>query len=237
MKSLIISSFFVSLITTFNIFHFSNNFVANELDEKYIAKESPIKESNFDLEKILYELSASDKRNAPKLIDNRNGTKSILYKKNEFEKNLNEKELLNLIKNPKSFKIEKLFIKDSIEILKKLGIKLVLIKESEDVAATWNPSEKKIVINTNIIRLGTRIFAEVLNHEMIHIAQSCKAGSLESFPALIGLKVNLNKEKRFLLSKDIYKGITKLEKSLEDEAYTYQTDFKMGKSLIKKFCI
>ena len=72
---------------------------------------------------------------------------------------------------------------------------------------------------------------------MIHIAQSCKTGSLESNPSLIGLKVKLNREKKYLLSKDIYKNIPKLEKSLEDEAYTFQSDLKKGKLLIKKFCI
>ena len=236
MKRLILVQLLASLIPSAYTIPISDIFIKTGFEERFAFKNSSISNDNFDIEKILYELRKSDKKNAPRLINHGNGKKTIIYKTNEFKKNIAKSELLNLIKNPKSFNDEQSFIKDSFEKLNKFGIKLNLIEDSEDIAAKWYPSEKKLTINKNVIKLGSRIFAEVLNHEMIHIAQSCKAGSLQSYPSLIGLKVSLNIEKKYLLSKDIYKEITKLEKSLEDEAYTYQTDLKMGKFLIEKYC-
>ncbi len=236
MKRLLLLHLLASLITSAYSIPFSNIFFKNVFKEESAFKNSSKFKAYFDPEKILHELRESDKKNAPKLINNSNGTKTIIYKTNKFQKNITKKELLNLIKNPKSFNNEQSFIKDSFENLKKYGIKITFIKESEDFAAKWYPSEKILTINKNIIELGSLIFAEVLNHEMIHIAQSCKAGSINAYPNLIGLKVSLNIEKKYLLSKDIYKDITKLEKSLENEAYTYQSDLNMGKFLIKKYC-
>ena len=236
MKRLLLITLLGGFIPSLKSHNFNENIIKTDIVLNYLVQKSPIKETKFDLEKILHNLKESDKENAPKLIENGNNTKIIIYKKNSFQENLKKEDLLYLIKTPKSFKIEHFFIRESTEKLKKLGISLFLIEDSTDIAAKWYPSGKKVVINKNIIKLGSRIFAEVLNHEMIHIAQSCKAGSFESYPALIGLKVKLNKENKYLLSKDIYKGITKLEKSLEYEAYSYQSNLNMGKFLIKKFC-
>ena len=71
---------------------------------------------------------------------------------------------------------------------------------------------------------------------MIHVAQSCKGGSINSYPRLIGLNEKMNKEKFHLLSSKDNKNLSKYEISLEKEAYSYQEKLSTGKYLIKKFC-
>ena len=71
---------------------------------------------------------------------------------------------------------------------------------------------------------------------MIHVAQSCKGGSIDSYPELIGIKEKMNKEKRYLLESNLYKNLSRNEKSLEKEAYSYQDNLSVGKYLIDKFC-
>ena len=71
---------------------------------------------------------------------------------------------------------------------------------------------------------------------MIHVAQSCKGGSINSFPKLIGLNEKLNEEKNYLLSSEVYKNLPKSQISLEKEAYSYQDNLLVGKYLINKIC-
>ena len=87
-----------------------------------------------------------------------------------------------------------------------------------------------------LLNAGSLTFARILNHEMIHIAQSCKGGSINSIPELLGINEKINKEKHILLSSKVYKNLSRYEISLEKEAYSYQDNLSAGKYLINKFC-
>ena len=80
-------------------------------------------------------------------------------------------------------------------------------------------------------------FLTILNHEVIHIAQSCSNGGITKNPKLIGLNLKLNQEKKYLLSSKIYNNINNRELKFEKEAYSYQDDFIIGQKLIKKYCM
>ena len=108
--------------------------------------------------------------------------------------------------------------------------------DDEKGSAYWFPEKKIIKIDIKTINAGSLTFAKILNHEMIHIAQSCKGGSIKSFPRLIGLNEKMNKEKIHLLSSKVYKNLPKYQISLEKEAYSYQDNLSVGKYLINKFC-
>ena len=75
-----------------------------------------------------------------------------------------------------------------------------------------------------------------MNHEIIHIAQSCNGGKVSSKPVILGIKINLNKEEKHLLASKIYKNKSKKELNLEKEAYSHQNNLDFGKELIKKYC-
>ena len=200
--------------------------------EKY---EINIKDSNIDF--ILRILKKADKRNSPKMITNPDSSKSIIYKKSNFQKELSQKELIYLIKNPRNFYQEQNFVEESLKFLNQLGIS-VFFSELNDKkgSAYWLPEKQIIKIDSKTLNAGTLTFAKILNHEMIHIAQSCKGGSINSFPELIGLNEKLNEEKNYLLSSDVYKNLTNSQISLEKEAYSYQDNLSAGKYLINKYC-
>ena len=200
--------------------------------EKY---EINIKDSNIDF--ILGLLKKADKRNAPKFITNPDNSKSITYKKSNFQKELSQKQLIYLIKNPRNFYQEQNFVEEALKFLNQLGISVVLSElYDEKGSAYWLPEKQIIKIDSETLNAGTLTFAKILNHEMIHIAQSCKGGSINSFPKRIGLNENLNEEKNYLLSSEVYKNLTKSQIFLEKEAYSYQDNLAAGKYLINKFC-
>ena len=200
--------------------------------EKY---EINIKDSNIDF--ILRILKKADKINSPKMITNPDSSKSIIYKKSNFQKELSQKELIFLIKNPRNFYKEQNFVEESLKYLNSLGISVFLLElNNEKGSAYWLPEKQIIKIDSKTLNAGTLTFAKILNHEMIHVAQSCKGGSINSFPKLIGLNEKLNEEKNYLLSSEVYKHLPKSQISLEKEAYSYQDNLSAGKCLINKFC-
>ena len=200
--------------------------------EKY---EFNIKDSNIDF--ILRILKKADKRNSPKIITNPDSSKSIIYKKSNFQKELSQKDLNYLIKNPRNFYQEQNFVEESLKFLNNLGISVFLLElNDEKGSAYWLPEKQIIKIDSKTLNAGTLTFAKILNHEMIHVAQSCKGGSINSFPKLIGLNEKLNEAKNYLLSSKVYKNLSKYQISLEKEAYSYQDNLLAGKYLINKFC-
>ncbi len=222
---------FITKLFLFIFLEINNNFYHLKA-EKY---EIFLKGSNIDL--ILRLLKKADRRNAPKIVINPDRSKSIIYKKSNFQKELSQKELLYLIKYPKSFYKEQKFVKDTLKFLNELGVSVLLGEINQNKgAAFWSPEKQIIKIDSKTINSGTLIFAKILNHEMIHIAQSCKRGSINSFPELIGINEKMDKEKYSLLKSKVYKNLPKYQILLEKEAYSYQDNLIAGKYLINKFC-
>lgn len=216
---------------------FISLFIVNESLNTIIAENNEVFIKGSNIEFILRLLKKADKRNAPKIVINKDRSKSIIYKKNNYQKTLSQKELLYLIKNPENYLYERKFIKESLNYLNNLGISLILTDfQKENGSAYWLPVNKLIKIDKKAINSGSLTFARILNHEMIHIAQSCKGGSINSIPELIGIKEKMNEEKHTLLKSKVYKNLSIYEISLEKEAYSYQDNLSAGKYLIKKFC-
>ena len=218
---------FLLLVIFFQILN-SDNLKAESFDIRII-------DSNIDF--VIRLLKKADKRNAPRMITNADSSKSIIYKKSNFQKELSQKELIYLIKNPENFYQEQKFVEDALNFLNKLGISIYLLELNDQRgSAYWLPKKQIIKIDSKTLNAGSLTFAKILNHEMIHVAQSCKGGSTNSFPKLIGLNEKLNEEKNYLLSSRIYKNLPKYQISLEKEAYSYQDNLSAGKYLINKFC-
>ena len=219
---------FLLLVIFHEIHHSCNQLKAQNFDFK-------IQASNIDF--VIRILKKADKRNAPEMITNPDGSKSIIYKKSNFQKKLSQKELIYLIKNPRNFYQEQNFVEEALKFLNQLGIS-VFFSELNDKkgSAYWLPEKQIIKIDSKTLNAGSLTFAKILNHEMIHIAQSCKGGSINSFPKLIGLNLKLNEEKTYLLSSEVYKNLPKSQISLEKEAYSYQDNLSAGKYLINKYC-
>ena len=220
------------------IYSFNRNLLSSHLISNYLLKEGEFFLNENSLDLLNYKLKVADTNLIPKLKIDSKGNSFYSYKKNQFSKNLSLIEIKELINNPPVFENERLFIENIIYFLHKLGIKVIVKNfKNSKIAGEWDYKNKIIKLNLNIIEGGTRIFTTVLNHEVIHIAQSCMNGSISSSPKKIGLKLNLDKEKNYLLSSKIYKNKSKKILIFEKEAYSYQDDFNLGLKLIKKYCL
>ena len=134
------------------------------------------------------------------MITNPDSSKSIIYKKSNFQKELSQKELIYLIKNPRNFYQEQNFVEEALKFLNQLGISVFLLELNDKKgSAYWLPEKQIIKIDSKTLNAGSLTFAKILNHEMIHIAQSCKGGSINSFPKLIGLNLKLKRRKKLLI--------------------------------------
>ena len=193
-----------------------------------------VKENN--LNKILKILKGYDYRNAPKkkIID---GKVIYKYKKLETEPKKTAKELEFLINNPEQTKNYENFIRKAVLLLLANGVEISIRDIKKDVSAQWVFKEGRIIFNKSSLKEGTKNFANLLSHEMIHIAQSCKGGSFVSYPVLLNL--DHSKPKRFYykyLKSKAYKNLKKSEKLLEVEAYANEKNHIQTLNLFKNFC-
>jgi len=207
-------------------------------NSKFIAKKfDVVKISRRNIEKILKILKKYDYENRPrKLIIN--GKISYKYKKlqNEPEKSINELE--NIINNPeKTYKYES-FIENSLIYLLDLGVKLKIKDFNGNLSGQWDHKNKSIFIDKDVFKEGTKRFAYLLSHEIIHVSQSCKGGGISSYPVLIGLKIK--KPKSFYsgnLENSFYRDLKDNEVMLEVEAYANEKNIYQTLKVFRYFCL
>ena len=189
-----------------------------------------------NLETVLQLLKKYDYENAPKkrIVD---GKIFYTYKRLENDPKKTIQELEYLIKNPEKYQKYEKFIKKAILSLLSNGIKIYIKELKKEISAEWIFKEKSIIFNYKSLEQGTKNFANLLSHEMIHIAQSCKGGSFVSYPVLLNL--DHSKPKRFYykyLKSKAYKNLKKSEKMLEVEAYANEKNHIQTLNLYKNFC-
>ena len=105
----------------------NKNILSRYLISNYVLKDGEffLNKNSFDL--LNYKLKLADNNLIPKLIIDSQGNKFYSYKKNEFSKNLSFIEIEEFINNPPVFKNERLFIKNIINLLHELGIRVIVI--------------------------------------------------------------------------------------------------------------
>jgi hypothetical protein len=106
----------------------------------------------------------------------------------------------------------------------------------QGAAGEWDPARAVLRIRSDIPAKGSREFARVLNHEAIHVAQSCRQGSLTAQPQLLGLSRRVQGAAIRHLQEPLYRNSTALERALEEEAYANQDNLQLGVQLIKAHC-
>ena len=194
---------FLLLVICFSFFfnfrvnskNFKNNFLPNSsIQNLNNAKVFELKVDKNNLNKILKILKSYDYRNAPKK-EIVNGQIIYKYKKLETEPKKTVKELEFLIDNPEKTKNYEKFIKKAVLSLLSNGVEIYIKDIQKDVSAQWVFREERIIFNYNSLKEGTKNFANLLSHEIIHVSQSCKGGSFKSYPVLLNL--DLQKPKSY----------------------------------------
>ena len=191
----------------------------------------------FGLNDVLEQLALADRQWVPKAERLANGSTRFSYKRHAGEPSLSIEQIRDLMANPPTFLMERQSISRIWQILERAGVGIRLTQPRKDGAAgEWDAKARTLRIEPGLLDKGSEEFARVLNHEAIHVAQSCKRGSITAYSELIGLPNNLPPALEFVLQKPQYRNTSLQAKSLEREAFANQADLDLGPSLLQTYC-
>ena len=186
---------------------------------------------------LLQQLATADRQWLPRAETLPSGAVRYHYRRRANEPKLSVAELRALIANPPSFWAERLAIGELLTVLAKAGVRLELSQPRKPGAAgEWDPAARTMRIQPRVVAKGSVEFARVLNHEAIHVAQSCSNRGLRSRPRPLGLPSALPDHLTGVLNESVYSKASEQERQLEREAYANQTRLSLGAQLVRRHC-
>ncbi|MEB3257456.1 MAG: hypothetical protein VKN83_03950 [Cyanobacteriota bacterium] len=192
---------------------------------------------NVNTEDLLSQLQEADLQWRPEEQVLADGTTRYLYKRRQGEPDLSVAELERLLQSPPTFEQERKEIAELLQALKLAGAKVVLAPTlKEGAAAEWDHQATTLRIQPRIIQKGSVDFLRVLSHEVIHVAQSCKAGSLSSKPEALGIEVNKQPDILSKLNDPVYSKASQWEQLLEKEAFAAQNYSSIARYHLERQC-
>ncbi len=205
----------------------------------FLIKNNSIYLNKNNLKSVLEILRQNDIKNTPKKVTNKDGSTTYFYRRSEDEPKKNIQQIKKLIENPPNMKKYQNFIRKALLALNFNDIQIQIVDlNKKDLSGQWLHKKKKILINKYSLLEGSKYFAYLLSHEMIHVTQSCKGGGFDSYPILLGLKRNTsNKFYLKKLQKPVYKNLRSSEIQLEIEAYSNEKNLDNTLKAFKYFCI
>jgi hypothetical protein len=142
-----------------------------------------------------------------------------------------------LLRNPPDYRRERLAISGLLSQLDRLGVSVHLRPPRRTAAAgEWDPRGKVVRIRPDVTQMGSVIFAQVLNHEAIHVAQSCRGGGISRMPVPLGLSRVLSGVNRQLLRHPLYARAPAEVRAVEEEAFANQDQLSLGRALLAAEC-
>ncbi len=187
---------------------------------------------------LFEQLAAADRQWLPSSEPLPGGGVRYLYKRRAGEPELSVDEIRGLMHNPPTYQKERQSVVALLTALERAGTRLILSRpQKHGAAAEWDHAARTLRISPGVIERGSVDFARVLNHEAIHVAQSCRAGSLGSRPQPLGLPVRESEELKRQLNDPLYGNADSWERSLEREAYAHQDALGMGAELVRRHCV
>lgn len=127
--------------------------------------------------------------------------------------------------------------KNLLKMLRDVGVTVAIGNPGKaGAAAVWSPKIQTIKISRQKMEEGSQAVLRVLNHEGIHVAQSCKNGGINYKPIPLGLKLSPTEIYKTQIGSKIYEKSSKKVKKLEKEAYSYEFSNRATIYLIEKEC-
>ena len=186
---------------------------------------------------LLRQLAEGDARWTPRVEYLSDGGTRYLYHRRPGEAPLSLAQIRSLIDLPPSFDQEREAVASLMATLQDAGIQLELARPRKRAAAAeWDGATRTLRIDPSVVTHGTLDFARVLNHEAIHVAQSCFGGGLRAAPKRLGIANQLTPELADQLNQPTYAEATSAERALEAEAYANQNRLGLGRELVGRHC-
>ncbi len=187
---------------------------------------------------LLERLAVADRDWIPRAEPLPDGRVRYLYKRRVDEPMLTLEQIRHRMRFPPSRERERAAITALIGRLGEVGVQVVIGPPRKPRAAgEWDPAARTIRVRSDVVDKGTVEFARVLNHEAIHVAQSCRQGHPSARPGPLGLSTLLDSTSRSHLDDPVYARASALEIRLEREAYANQNQLDLGPSLLASECL
>jgi len=186
---------------------------------------------------LLERLSDGDRQWEPSMEVLADGSTRYQYRRRPGEPRPSLEELRRRIASPPDYAEERRSVIRLLQTLQAAGVQLDITQpRKRGAAAEWEARRRTLRIDPGVADKGSLDFARVLNHEAIHVAQSCRAGGLRAAPMPLGLPRTLSPQRAAELEGPVYAGASALERVLEAEAYAGQEQLDLGDRLIRRHC-
>lgn len=200
---------------------------------------------------LLESLSQADRDWIPRAEPLPDGGTRYLYKRRVGDPELTIPQIQALIARPPSYVVEHNRIRSLLAVLDRAGAAVELADPLKiGAAAEWDPQARTLRLQPELPQRGSVEFARVLNHEAIHVAQSCAAGGLRASPRPLGLhplpaRSAASGDSGGIapqgpttpLDDPVYANLTPLERRMEEEAYALQHRLELGEKLVRLHCL
>jgi len=199
------------------------------------ARQEPLRASWQTL--LFAQLEEGDRSWLPRLQRLPDGRVRYVYRRRQGDPPLSLAQIQALLQNPPRYGRERQAIGTLLTQLERIGIRVQLAPlRRPGAAGEWEPRSASLRIRPDVASRGSRDFAIVLNHEAIHVAQSCRAGGLRALPRPLGLARHLAPASQKLLASNVYAGASPSVRLLEEEAFAHQDDLGLGAALLARHC-
>jgi hypothetical protein len=186
---------------------------------------------------LFAQLGAADQAWVPRAEPIPGGGTRYVYQKRPDDQPLSLVQIKALMRDPPTFVKERSVIRQLLTQMRQSGVTVLIgPPRKQGAAGEWDPARGVLRIRPDIPAKGSREFARVLNHEAIHVAQSCRNGALSAHPKLLGLSRQVQGAARRHLQEPLYRNSSALERALEEEAYANQNNLQLGVRLITAHC-
>lgn len=126
-------------------------------------------------------------------------------------------------------------IASQVNTLESLGIQVVVGDPSIDGAsAEWDSSSRTMTISEGAMQQGTDAVLQAMNHEAVHVAQSCKAGGVGAIGTALG--IGTSGEAARAVQHETYASVSAEEQQMELEAYTLTNQAGAGVAAAVQHC-
>ena len=128
-------------------------------------------------------------------------------------------------------------IKLLLKTLRDIGVTVAIGNPGKaGAAAVWSPQLQTIRISEGKMEQGSLAVLRVLNHEAIHVAQSCKSGGINHRVLPMGVDLSPEKIYNNQISSNIYSRASSDIRTAEKEAYSYEYSSRSAIYFINKYC-
>lgn len=186
---------------------------------------------------LFHALAEADATWTPRAEFHADGRITYHYKRRSGDPPLTLPQIRQLLADPPRFEAERGALVQLLQVLRLAGVRILLAQPRKaGAAAEWDPGSRTIRVRPDVLESGSAEFAKVINHEAIHVAQSCHNGHVRAMPRPLGLIDSLDPHLEAVLKEALYESAGALERQLEREAYANQHQLNLGAELVRSHC-